>query len=103
MAKFREGTILREASDNAKALADFQLEIKTKRIWKGLETCNQFGYAIGCSEPTANKYQNYPLMIRMSTMQKIVKALKPDIGIMLRFLGYSDKEIEKYAKELMTP
>lgn len=103
MAKFREGTILREASDTAKALDDFQREMKSKRIWKGLETSEEFSYAIDCSCPTASKYQNYPTMIRMDTMQKIVKALKPDIGIMLRFLGYSDKEIKTYAKELMNP
>lgn len=101
MAKFREGTILREASATAKALDDFQREMKSKRIWAGLETTEKFSYAIDCSTPTTNKYQNYPTIIRMDTMQKIVKVLKPDIGIMLRFLGYSDKEIEKYAKELM--
>lgn len=103
MAKFREGTILREASDAAKALDDFQREMKSKRIWKRMATNEEFSYAIDCSIPTVYKYQNYPTLIRMDTMQKIVKVLKPDIGIMLRFLGYSDKEIEKYAKELMTP
>lgn len=103
MAKFREGTILREASDTAKALDDFQREIKTKRIWSGYESTQKFAYAVNLTPPTVSKYQNYPTMIRMDVMQKIVKVLKPDIGIMLRFLGYSDKEINAYAKELTAP
>lgn len=103
MAKFREGTILREASDTAKALDDFQREIKSKRIWRGYESTQKFAKAVDCTPPTVCKYQNYPTMIRMDVMQNIVKALKPDIGIMLRFLGYSDKDINAYVKELMTP
>lgn len=93
MAKFREGTILREASDAAKALDDFQREIKAKRSWSGYESTQKFAYAVDLTPPTVSKYQNYPTMIRMDVMQKIVKVLKPDIGIMLRFLGYSDTEM----------
>lgn len=100
MARFREGTLLREAADSAKALEDFQRELKTRRIWNGLETNLEFGKAIDCCENTAGKYQETPLAIRMDIMQKIVKALKPDIRITLRFLGYSDKEIKKFAADL---
>lgn len=103
MPKLPTNSIVRQHADAVAALDNFQKEMKAKRVWHGLETSEEFGCAINCSKPTANKYQNYPTMIRMDTMQKIVKALKPDIGIMLRFLGYSDKEINAYAKELMKP
>lgn len=90
-------------ADTQKTLGDFRKELLAKRVWNDLESCNDFGKAIGVTGKTWYKCQNYPTLIRMDTMQKIVKVLKPDIGIMLRFLGYSDKEINAYAKELMTP
>lgn len=103
MPKLPTNSIVRQHADAVSALDNFQKEMKAKRVWHGLELLNDFADAIGSCNTTASKYQDTPTVIRMDAMQRIVKVLKPDIGIMLRFLGYSDKEIKKYAADLTQP
>ena len=38
--------------------------------------------------------------MKVDTMQKLVAALKPDIKVVLLFLGYSEKDIQKFAQTI---
>ena len=49
----------------------------------------------GCS---ARNYFRDPGLIQARTMRRIVKAFSPDIGVLLRFLGYTPQDIARFRK-----
>lgn len=79
---------------------DFLKEINARCAWHELNTCEALAKKIGVSAMTAYNYKTDPSKIRMDTMQKIVKTLEPDIRITLKYLGYTDKQIKQFAKEI---
>lgn len=80
---------------------DFLREIGARSAWAGMSGCEALGKAISVSAQSVCNYRKDPGKIKMETMQKLVKVLKPDIGIVLRFLGYSNQEIKRFAKEVL--
>lgn len=78
---------------------DFLAEIEGKRRYNCL-TNDEFGKKIGTTPRSILEYKKNPSKIRMDTMQKIVKTLEPDIRITLKYLGYTDKQIKQFAKEI---
>lgn len=58
---------------------DFQNLIKTN-----FKNTLNFGRVIGVSYPTAWKYVNYPLYMRLIDIQKLSKELKIDIKIIVQ-------------------
>lgn len=83
---------------------DFRKEVKSRCIWGGAEEnsiTKFFAKAAGVQLQSGYNYINDPGRIRVGTMQKIVKNLKPDIGVILRLLGYTNNEIKSYAKTVL--
>lgn len=78
---------------------DFLAEIEGRRRFNCL-TNEAFGQKIGTTGKSVLEYKKHPSKIRMDTMQKIVKTLEPDIRITLKYLGYTDKQIKQFAKEI---
>lgn len=59
-----------------------------------------FAEKISVTETTGRGYLKDPGKIQMGTMRRVVQKVSPDIGVVLRFLGYSDEQIQKFAKEV---
>lgn len=77
---------------------DFLAEIEGKRRYNRLSN-DEFGKKIGLSGKTVCGYKKDPGKIQLETMQKMVKAIEPDIRVVLKYLGYTDKQIKNFAKE----
>lgn len=78
---------------------DFLKELGSRCVWAGFQTNEDLGKAIGTCGASVGNYKKDPGRIRLDTMQKMVKTLKLDPGVVLRFLGYSSQDIRKFAKE----
>lgn len=103
MAQFKQGTLVRELSDARAAEENFIVDLKCRCIAEGASDSNIaafFAKKAGLSENTGRKYLNNPGIIQTETLQRLVKALHPDIGAVLRFLGYSNKDIQAFAESL---
>lgn len=48
---------------------------------------------------TICSYRKNPEAMPVSAMQRFIELMKPDISVVLKFLGYSDKEIRAFAKQ----
>lgn len=81
------------------AMKDFVGEINAQRARYGYNSSQEFGKAIGVCQKSACNYLNDPDTIRVGTLRVIVKAIKPNPGIVLKALGYSTQDIKKLAKE----
>lgn len=60
-----------------------------------------FAKTAGISEASGYNYMKDPSKIRVKSLQQIVKALRPDIGVVLRLLGYTNQDIKAYAKSVL--
>lgn len=97
MARPRQNTIGFEQN----ARKNFLLEIEGRCGFAGLKTNEALGDAIGVTGNTVGNFKKDPGRIRMDVMQKLVKALKLDPGVVLSYLGYSEQEKRKFAKEYL--
>lgn len=104
MSRHREGAVVYAAQDARKAREDFWLELDHRCLDKGLDpgaaAISQFA---GVQAQTIRLYRRNRNTMQVSTLSALVKGLAPDIGVVLRFLGYSDKDIKKYAKRVNDP
>lgn len=102
MPKLKEGSLVREIADARKAEQDFVLDLKFRCMSNGANEQNIAAFyanKLNLCETTGRKYINNPSSIPTEVMQRTVKTLSPDIGKTLKFLGYSDREIKRFAKE----
>lgn len=101
MARHREGAVAYAAQDAQKAKDDFWLELDHRCLDKGLApgsaSLSQF---VAVQPQTIRHYRKGKIAMQVDTLQMWVKSLSPDIRVVLKFLGYSDKEIKKFAKEV---
>lgn len=81
------------------AMKDFVGEINAQRARLGFGTQRTFGPAIGVCQVTAGNYMRNPDTIPFGVLRAIVKAIRPDPGILLKALGYTTQDIKKLAKE----
>lgn len=79
---------------------DFWVELDGQGGRQGLRSNAALGEAIGITGQSVGKYRKNIAPMKLETMQKLVTLLKPDIFIVLRLLGYTEKEIRGYAKHL---
>lgn len=82
------------------AMKDFLGEINAQRSRFGCNTFQEFGKVLGVCPKSAWNYLQDPDSIRIGTMRKIVKALKPNPIYVLLAIGYSKNDIKKMAKEV---
>lgn len=80
---------------------DFLKEIDSRCVWAGFRTNEDLGSAVGVSNDTVRNYKKDPGRIRLDVLRKMVQKLKLDPGIVLRFIGYSNQDIRKFAKEII--
>lgn len=74
-------------------------EINAQRWRFGYTTQASFGEALEVSQVTAGKYLKEPGGMTLTVLRKMVRALKPNPGIVLKALGYTDSDIRKFMKE----
>lgn len=101
MARHREGAVVYAAQDAQKAKEDFWLELDHRLLDKGLPpgstSLSQF---VAVQPQTIRSYRKGKIQMQVDSLQMWVKALSPDIRVVLRFLGYSDKDIRAFAREV---
>lgn len=86
------------------AVDAFQREIQVRCIYAGIPAdgaTRHFAKTAGISEASGYNYMKDPSKIRVKSLQKVVKALRPDIGVVLRLLGYTNQDIKAYAKSVL--
>lgn len=80
---------------------DFLREFSAQCARKGLTTNAAIGKAVGVCGASVGNYRREPGKIQLGTLQKIVQTLKPDIAVLLLYLGYSEKEIRRFARQYL--
>lgn len=99
MAQHRKGAVVYAAQDAQKAKDDFWLELDHRLLDKGLPpgstSLSQF---VAVQPQTIRSYRKGKIEMQVDTLQMWIKSLSPDIRVVLRFLGYTDKEIRVFAK-----
>ena len=81
---------------------DLLREIDVRCAWNGIKTQEALSNVLGVSPMTITNFRREPSTRQITLLQKIVKQLKPNPEQILLFLGYSSKEIRKFAKDLLT-
>lgn len=81
---------------------DFLKEIDVQCAWAGLKSNEALGRAIGVTGRTVGNHREAPGKMQVCVLQKMIKALKLDPGVVLQFLGYSSQDIRKFAKEYVS-
>ena len=81
------------------AMADFMGELHAQRARFGYGTQRSLAPVLGVCQATAGNYIRNPETIPFGVLRAIVKAVKPDPGILLKALGYTTQDIKKLAKE----
>ena len=84
------------------AMKDFIGEINAQRARFGYDTQRSLAPVLGVCQATAGNYIRNPETIPFGVLRAIVKAVKPDPGILLKALGYTTQDIKKLAKEYST-
>ncbi len=77
---------------------DFWKKVDGKAAEHGYKTDTALGAAVGVDPKTIGNNRSGKSGMKVDTMQKLVAALKPDIKVVLLFLGYSEKEIKSFAQ-----
>lgn len=80
------------------AQRDFWREIDRRCPDAGVQSNNNaaLARAVGTADVTIGVYKQDPGKMQLKTLSRFVAVLKPDPGVILRLLGYSDKEIKKF-------
>lgn len=105
MAKLRSDNPVRIAKEAEQTEAAFVREIKTRCIELGADEHRIPAYLaekINVCESSGRNYMKDPGKIQMGTMRMVVKNLSLDIETVLRFMGYSEKEIRSFAQKVVT-
>lgn len=74
---------------------DFLREIRCRQGYYDIMTQQALGDAMGMPKSTVRKRMLEPDTLTADELRRMVKAIHPDPGIVLRFLGYESKEIKK--------
>lgn len=99
MAQHRKGAVVYAAQDAQKAKDDFWLELDHRCLDKGMTPGPTALSRLTTVQPQSIRfYRVGKTAMPVDTLQAWVKALAPDIRVVLRFLGYSDKQIHDFAE-----
>lgn len=89
-------------ADRKKAEKEFWRDIDHQGLDLGLKSNNKIGNALDLSGACIGKYREDPNKIPVKTMRKMVEVFKPSIPVLLKFLGYTEKEIRAFATGYIT-
>ena len=75
-----------------KARKDFQMEVKVQRVKLDMSQ-RQLGDAVGVSPPMMSELLSDPDKLSVCRLRRIIRALDLDPAIILRLLGFTEKEL----------
>ena len=81
------------------AMRDFRSEVTAQCGRYGYKSQKSLGNALGVCQATAGKYLMNPDIIQIGTLRAMVKLLKLDPVVVLKALGYSNKDIQCIGKQ----
>ena len=81
------------------AVEDFWKEIDRCCPLAGIHNASALGKRIGEGYQNLLNYQKGKTEMRVSVLRKLVTTLHPNPAVILKTLGYSDKEIRAFARE----
>nr|DAU90510.1 MAG TPA: bacterial regulatory protein [Caudoviricetes sp.] len=99
MPRIRQLTDKYAAEDAEKARAAFQVAIGMLPNKSWYPSNRELESDMEVSRTTVGTYRKNPEDMPVSAMKRFVALMKPDISVVLKFLGYSDKEIRKFVRE----
>lgn len=83
-----------------KARKDFQLEVKLQRVRFDMSQ-RELGEAVGISAPLMSELLSDPDKISVARLRSIVRALDMDPATILRLLGFPEKVLRAFDRELV--
>ena len=81
------------------AESDFFRELDARRGWNGCQSNRELAELVGVCESTVGNFLRKPDSAKLGTFRKIVKILKPNYRIVMKFLGYTAQDIKKMDRE----
>ena len=81
------------------AAADFQQEIRRRQGHHNVMSVRSLSALVGIPHTTLHPKLHDPDKLLVSDIRKLVRAIHPDIGILLVLLGYSNQEIKKFKED----
>lgn len=84
--------------DQKKVEKAFWKSVKVRCAEQDIDTWADLGQQTGIPESTFQNYRANIGKVQINTMRKMVGLLKPDIQIVLLLLGYSEKDIQRFAQ-----
>lgn len=84
--------------DQKKVEKAFWKSVKVRCTEQDIDTWADLGQQTGIPESTFQNYRANIGKVQINTMRKMVGLLKPDIQIVLLLLGYSEKDIQRFAR-----
>lgn len=86
--------------DQKKVEKAFWKSVKVRCAEQDIDTWADLGQQTGIPESTFQNYRANIGKVQINTMRKMVGLLKPDIQIVLLLLGYTEKDIRKFAQTM---
>lgn len=77
------------------AKKDFLRHLEAQRHYHGYHTQRELGEVLGCCQGTVGAYLQDPGKIQTKTLRKMVKRIRLDPVVVLRYLGYTAEDIKK--------
>lgn len=89
-------------ADRKKAEQEFWYDVEdhANRTF-GIRSNTGIGKAVGLSASCISNYKDDPGVMQVRTVRKFVETFKPNISVLLRLFGYSDKEIKRFAQSIV--
>lgn len=84
--------------DQKKVEKAFWKSVKVRCAEQDIDTWADLGQQTGIPESTFQNYRANIGKAQINTMRKMIGLLKPDIQIVLLLLGYSEKDIQRFAR-----
>lgn len=84
--------------DQKKVEKAFWKSVKVRCAEQDIDTWADLGQQTGIPESTFQNYRANIGKVQINTMRKMIGLLKPDIQIVLLLLGYSEKDIQRFAR-----
>ena len=75
---------------------DFLQDLRSKQGYYGLRSDRALAQAAGIPSTTLYPKMQDPKKFSVADLQKIIPVINPDIGILLKLLGYSDPEVSRF-------
>lgn len=78
---------------------DFFRELDIRRAYYSIRSDTQLSLSLGLCHGRVSAYRTGRSTMDVDTLRAIVRLLSPDIGVVLRYLGYDTRQIKKFKEE----